>query len=536
MEPDEFDFRNPDYVAVFRRRAEILGRIRSEPSCLPALKAYYRENPAQFIHDWGVTIDPRNVERHLPSLLPFILFDRQREWVEFIVRKWRGSEPGITEKSRDMGVSWLAVSLACTLAIFNEGFACGFGSRKEEYVDKIGDPKSLFYKARIFMANLPKEFRAGYDPKTCCPHLRLMFPDTGSTISGEAGDNIGRGDRSSIYFVDESAFLERPQLIEASLSQTTNCRQDISTPNGSANPFAQKRHGGRIEVFTFHWRDDPRKDDAWYAKQLEVLDEVTVAQEIDLDYSASVGGIVIPSAWVAASLDAHVKLGIKPTGARSAALDIADEGPDTNAICIGQGILIEAVEEWSGKGSDTAATAERAFMVCDERGVTDLQYDADGIGAFLRGDARVINERRNGQGLPIIGVIAFRGSEAVVNPEKEDVPGRKNEDYFANRKAQSWWSLRLRFQRTFQAVVKGKEFNPDEIISISTTCPNYRKLVVELSQPTYGLNGAGKILIDKSPDGAKSPNLADSAMMRFSPGKKTMPIFSNEILAQLGVR
>jgi hypothetical protein len=34
------------------------------------------------------------------------------------------------------------------------------------------------------------------------PHMRVVFPDTGSIISGEAGDGIGRGDRCSIYFVD----------------------------------------------------------------------------------------------------------------------------------------------------------------------------------------------------------------------------------------------------------------------------------------------------------------------------------------------
>ncbi|MDP1260138.1 TerL protein, partial [Klebsiella quasipneumoniae] len=88
--------------------------------------------------------------------------------------------------------------------------------------------------------------------------------------------------------VDESAFLERPELVDASLSATTNCRQDISTPNGNANSFAIRRHSGKIKVFTFHWRDDPRKSQDWYEKQVELLDPVTVAQEIDIDYNASV--------------------------------------------------------------------------------------------------------------------------------------------------------------------------------------------------------------------------------------------------------
>jgi phage terminase large subunit len=533
MANEPFDFGNPDYAAIFRVRAERLTRIRAEPECLPALKAYYREHPQQFISDWGVTFDPRNVGTALPPLMPFILFPRQVEWLEYVLRKWRAGERGLTEKSRDMGVSWLAVSLASTLAIFNDGFTAGFGSRKEELVDKIDDPKSLFFKARMFIGNLPREFRAGHDPRMHAPHLRLIFPETGSIVSGEAGDNIGRGDRTSIYFVDEAAFIERPQLIEASLSQTTNCRQDISTPNGSANPFALKRHSGKIEVFTFHWRDDPRKGEAWYRKQCDELDEVTVAQEIDLDYSASVGGVVIPSAWVQASVDAHVKLGIEPTGKRAGSLDIADEGPDTNALCAGRGILIEHVEEWSGKGSDTYATAERAFSICDDLSVIELRFDSDGIGAGLRGDARVINERRRSNGQREIAVEPFRGSESVVNPDGEDVKDRKNKDYFANRKAQAWWALRLRFQATYNAVAKGKPFEADKIISISSLMPNRQKLLVELSQPTYTINGAGKILVDKKPDGAKSPNLADAVMIRMASVSTIGPRFTKEMLAQL---
>jgi hypothetical protein len=40
--------------------------------------------------------------------------------------------------------------------------------------------------------------------------------------------------------VDESAFLKRPLLIDAALSQTTRCRIDLSSVNGMNNPFAQK--------------------------------------------------------------------------------------------------------------------------------------------------------------------------------------------------------------------------------------------------------------------------------------------------------
>lgn len=516
------DFQNPDYAAIFAERVDRLRRIRQEPDCLPALRTYYRDNPAQFIDDWGVTFDPRNVERGLPAAVPFVLFPRQREFAEWVVERWRGREDGLAEKTRDMGLSWLSVSLACTLCLFHDGMVVGFGSRKEEYVDRIGSPKSLFWKARLFMENLPPEFRGSWQRKVHAPHMRINFPDTGASISGEAGDGIGRGDRASIYFVDEAAFLERPELVEASLSQTTNCRIDISTPHGLANPFAEKRHSGKVPVFTFHWRDDPRKDEEWYQGEVERLDPVTLAQEVDLNYQASVEGIVIPSEWIQAAVGADKKLGFKPTGQRTGALDVADEGKDLNAFITTHGVVIEHAEDWSGKGSDIYKTVERAFRLCDEHGLEGFHYDSDGLGAGVRGDARIINENRKKPRQKQIGVHQFRGSEAVVDPTKEAVKGRQNKDFFLNAKAQGWWSLRERFQKTYRAVVEGMKYDPDELISISDELPAKERnsLVNELSQPTYSFNAAGKMLIDKAPKGTKSPNLADAVMIRFAPKPK----------------
>lgn len=531
-----FDWRNPDYVDIFRTRAQRLAKIRQQPEKLPILKRFYKDNPAQFIDDWGMTIDPRNIERELPAAIPFILFPKQRDWVDYILRKWRSREPGITDKSRDGGVTWLAIELACTLCIFYDSMAIGFGSRKEEYVDRIGSPKSIFYKGRFFMANLPPEFRGGWDERRDAPHMRINFPLTGSNISGEAGDNIGRGDRTSIYFVDESAYLERPELVEASLSQTTNCRIDISSANGMANPFAQKRHAGKIEVFTLHWRDDPRKDEAWYAKQCAELDPIVVGQEIDINYMASAEGQVIPSAWVQAATDAHIKLRIDISGSRRAALDVGDEGSDANALAGGYGILIEELEEWSGLGSDIFQTVLKAFSYCDQFGYKSLRYDADGLGAGVRGDARVANERRFDDGRKPIEVEPFRGSAGVFEPEQDiegpsGKSGRLNKDYYANLKAQAWWGLRRRFQKTFRAVTENIVAPHEELISISSKLRLYNKLILELAQPRFTQATSGKLLIDKTPDGVKSPNDADAVMIYFAPMRRGMHISDQAIQA-----
>lgn len=538
--PFVFDFKKPDYLSVFRWRAERLAAIRANPAVLPALKAFYKNNIAQFISDWGMTLDPRNPEIGQPAMIPFILYPRQKEWVEWFLERWRLREPGLSDKSREMGLTWLAGATVASICLFNDNVSGGFGSRKVDYVDVKGNPDSIFEKIRIFIRSLPQEFRGGWNDKNNGNYMKITFPNTGSIITGEGGDGIGRGGRQSFYFVDESAFLPRPSATDASLSMTTNCRMDISTPRGMNNPFAVKRFGGNISVFSMRWQDDPRKDKDWYDRKCKQLDydPVVIAQELDLDYTASVSGILIPAAWVAASIDAHIHLGIKPSGIRKAALDIADEGRDLDAYAGRHGVLLEYLESWKGKGSDIYETVEKAITLSDVLGYKTLTYDADGLGAGARGDARKINEKRKYK----IEFLPFHGSGKVIDPEEDvyqreyeeedQTKARLNADFFGNRKAQEWWRFRRRFLDTYRAVVLKEEFNPDTIISISSKLPEYHKLVAELSQPTYAQNDVGKIIINKNPEGSKSPNLADTAMMLFSKEEKPSWGFGSDDYAE----
>lgn len=528
----EIDFRHPDYAAVIRWRIETLRRIRTTeegPLLLAVMRAHYKNNPWDFVCDWGMTYDPRRLGGEgLGAFIPFIPFPRQIELMKWIFDHWQLGRDGVAPKSRDTGASWCAIAMSCCLCLSWDGMAVGFGSRKEEYVDRLDSPKSLFFKARLFLSNLPREFRGGWDSRVNGTFMRLTFPQTGSVITGEAGDNIGRGDRSAIYFVDESAHLERPQLAEASLSATTNCRIDMSSVNGMDNPFAEKVHSWPSEdIFYFHWRDDPRKDDAWYEAQKAKKDPIVIAQEYDISFTASVSGVVIPHEWVQACVDAHVALGITPSGVRMGGLDVADEGPDLNSFAGRYGILLDYLDEWSGKGSDIYFTTEQAHDICEDERYGSYRYDADGLGAGVKGDARKINSERGTN----VTATPHRGSGAVLRPDdkideiddeaddrERDREQRTNKDYFANFKAQAWWALRLRVLRTYRAVKLGHPVvDPDQLISISSKIPNQAKLLAELSQATYSQNGAGKLLINKKPDGSKSPNKADAIVIAFAP-------------------
>jgi hypothetical protein len=74
-----------------------------------------------------------------------------------------------------------------------------------------------------------------------------------------------------------------------------------------------------------------------------------------------------------------------------------------------------------------------------------------------------------------------------------------------------------------QGIPNKEAYRVDDLISIGDF-PERNRLVVELSQPTWGLSKSGKVLIEKKPDGAMSPNLADACMMVFAPQRPAMLI------------
>src|SRR5579859_8155685 len=124
---NQFDWRNPDYGAVWAKRIRMLARLRDPetgPQYLAACKLFYASNIPQFIDDWGVTVDPRNAGSGRPLLMPFLLFPKQREFLEFIAARQQashhGNGDGILVKSRDCGASWLAMAYSISLCLFHE--------------------------------------------------------------------------------------------------------------------------------------------------------------------------------------------------------------------------------------------------------------------------------------------------------------------------------------------------------------------------------------------------------------------------------
>lgn len=230
---------------------------------------------------------------------------------------------------------------------------------------------------------------------------------------------------------------------------------------------------------------------------------------------------VINLKFIMAALDAHIKLGWEPTGAKRVGYDVADDGDDTNATTCVHGNVIMAIDEWEGLEDKILESASRAYNTAKVFGGT-LTFDSIGVGAFVGNHLFNLNEaQESGYKLVYDG---FNAGGKVRDPDSVfmKLPHLDilNKDHFSNIKAQMWTEVAARFRKTYEAVVKGVDHPHDELISINTatlTQKQINQLQMELSAPRKSNDLNGKFKVESKQDmlkrSIKSPNIADSVIM-----------------------
>lgn len=456
-------------------------------------------NLIDWVNDWVFSYDPRRK----PSILPFRLFPKQEEYLTWRQEIRKGRQNGVVEKSRDVGCSWLAIVHHLHCWLFEDGYKGSLGSRKESYVDQIGNIDSLLEKARFILRNLPQwMLPEGFEWSTHDNFCKLINPANGSTITGESGASMGRGGRSSVYDLDEAAFIEHFHKTDAALSNNSDCIFYVSSVNGH-NEFYKKRMNYPGEcVFTFRWQDDPRKNQVWYEGMCKKYDPVIVASELDLNYGASVEGIYIPSEWVLAA----IALPLPESGPAMAALDVARFGKNRNVFGIRRGPVVTRIEDWGG--IDTTQTAYKSKELCEEEVAISIAIDADGLGGGCLDTLANIPDLKFAA-IPINGA----GSPSDRWWDGEE---RSSKEKFYNARAERWGLLYQRFKKTYDHV-RGVETYPlDELISI----PNHPSLIAQISQPKRKFASNGKTLVESKEEmekrGLESPDFADMLSQLFA--------------------
>lgn len=487
--------------SALERRVRLLERLNRSSRARRIALEVWRRDVAQWVSDmcWGY--DPRLLRHDLPATVPFVPWSRQVEFLAFMTEQWRLGKPWVCEKTRDSGASFLACLWQLHAWLYREGWSGGLGSRTIDLVDTLDDPDSLFEKMRLNLRMFPRwALPKGFDERFHSLVGRLVNPENGASLIGQGGDDMGRGGRKSMFVVDEFAAIPRGEKAGAAVSFNADCWGAISTVRGMSNEFARMRHSGQYAVFVFDWRDDPRKTAEWYAtKSAEWAHRpLVMAQEIDRDYAAGETGTLIPGAWVQATVGYR----LTGSGRRVAGLDVATTGTAQSVYIVRHGAKIERVVAWSG--TNTTATTLRALELAEEDSIDVVYYDEIGVGAGVTAAVESLARRTR---VRFVGVNV--GLPAT------------DSDRFANLKAELWWAVRTRCEKTFDSASKSTDVSPtpvDELLAIPAH--GAELLIAQLSVPRVQYTENGKVRVEPKDSlqrrGIPSPDHAEALVLTFA--------------------
>jgi len=278
--------------------------------------------------------------------------------------------------------------------------------------------------------------------------------------------------------------------------------------NFNENPFLS---GTMMDVIENHQNKNPETFDHIYLGVPRTDDDESV----------------IKTSWILAAIDAHKTIGFGDAGRSRMGFDIADSGQDMCAVTHVKGNVCHFTEEWSAGEDKLLWSCTKAHHLAQERDA-EVIYDSIGVGAAAGAKFNELGFRRHHK---------FNAGAAVMFPDKYYQPKITNKDFFANLKAQAWWGVADRLRLTYQVVtaIKNGETPPsykvDDLISISSDCPNLEKLKYELAIPMRDFDNVGRVKVESKKDLAKrdikSPNIADSFIMAFAPIHKPFHIPEN---------
>jgi hypothetical protein len=257
------------------RRGLICGVI-GKPAEQAALRKICAQDILFYVNTFAWTFDPRTKDKSLP----FMTYSFQDRALLEILECIELGRDLVIEKSRDMGASWMSLTVMEWLWHFHPGHSFLMVSRKEDLVDAPGDPDSLFWKVDFIHRHLPTWLR----PRTDRRKLHFGNLDNGSTIDGESTTAAaGVGGRRTAMFIDEFSRIEEGYQLLAGTADTTRCRIFNFTPFGTNNAAYKLARRGDVRKLRLHWREHPEKARGLYQfdtakKFVNVIDDIGQAE------------------------------------------------------------------------------------------------------------------------------------------------------------------------------------------------------------------------------------------------------------------
>tara|TARA_R110000824_G_scaffold28356_4_gene95412 strand:- start:9 stop:1841 length:1833 start_codon:yes stop_codon:yes gene_type:complete len=237
-----------------------------------------------FINAFCWLYEPRNsrLRGTTSNVIPFITYGYQDDAFLEMQEAMGHRDIGV-EKSRDLGATWMFLTLFFHGWMFDDFSSFGIMSRTADLVDKPGKKDTLFWKLDFLLrgegrkGGLPKWMR----PKDVYRSIMLMENrDNGSTFEGATTtEDAFRGGRKKAIALDEFAAFPNGADYEAqsATQHATDCRVFVSTPKGSAGAYYDVMHTPSSMVkIIMDWKKHPDRRPGLYSSKdgkLEVLDK-----------------------------------------------------------------------------------------------------------------------------------------------------------------------------------------------------------------------------------------------------------------------
>lgn len=242
--------------ANLARREQVLDLAVDDPTVRGTLTEMCRQDILFYVNLFGWVFEPRGAKQ-----LPFITWPYQDEALH-IIADCIGKCDLVVEKSRDMGASWCCVTTFNWYWRFQPFNMFLMLSRKEELVEKKGDPKTLFWKLDYLNDHLPYWLRPPVD------QLKMHRENlgNGSSIDGESTNLFaGVADRRLALLLDEYSKMENQDLIAKGTRDTTDSRIFNFTPQGSSNEAFRVATNPNFRKLSLHWHLHPHKSRGLYS-------------------------------------------------------------------------------------------------------------------------------------------------------------------------------------------------------------------------------------------------------------------------------
>ena len=237
-----------------------------------------------FINSFCWLYEPRNsrLRGTTSNVIPFITYGFQDQAFLDMDGELGTNDVGL-EKSRDLGATWMFLTLFFHHWMFNDFSSFGIMSRTADLVDKPGKKDTLMWKFDFLLSGdggkggLPKWMR----PSKVYRSMMLMENrDNGSTMEGATTtEDPFRGGRKKAIAIDEVASIPNGDDYKAlaATQHATDCRIFVSTPKGASGAYYDVMHTpSSIKKIVLDWKDHPDRGIGLYTStkgELKILDE-----------------------------------------------------------------------------------------------------------------------------------------------------------------------------------------------------------------------------------------------------------------------